>query len=138
MKKIIFSSIAILLTVTLFAQPEHNHDGPPKPPPVAERWKRDSIKLQLYVTLSSSQINNVKATFVSFYNDMEAMMEKGKTAPPPKGQMESVHYKRNDALKSIFNSGQWDRFETFEREFMPPPPQHPPMNGQKQMPPINL
>ena len=123
MKRIIFSSLATLLTATLFAQPPHP-DGPPKPPPVAERCKHDSTKLQLYVVLSSPQISNVKTAFFSFYNEMDALMQAPKTAPAKEG-VEKIRSKRDLTLKAIFNAQQFDRFETFEKDFMPPPP-HPP------------
>src|SRR5947209_8624719 len=121
MKKVFLGSALLLLTATLFAQPGHN-DGPPKPPPVAERWKRDSIKLQLYVALQLTQISPVKNVFYISYQNMDALVEKSKGTPPAKEEMEKLHNGRNNALKTIFNAGQFDRYETFEREFMPPPP----------------
>ncbi len=127
MKKILFSSLAALLTIALFAQPPHP-DGPPKPPPIAERWKHDSVKLQLYVVLSSSQISNVKTAFVSFYNEMDALMQVSKMLPA-REDVEKVRSKRDGDLKLIFNAQQFDRFETFEKEFMPPPP-HSPMSRE--------
>ena len=128
MKKLLFSSVAVLLTATVFAQPQPHSYEPPKPPSVAERWKHDSIKLQLYVVLPASQINGVKTAFLSFYSEMDALMQASKTTlptPPAREEVEKVRSKRDLTLKAILNAQQFDRFETFEKEFMPPPP-HPP------------
>ena len=124
MKKLLLGSAAMLLTATLFAQPEQHPDGPPKPPPIAERWRHDSTKLQLYVVLNTGQMSNVKAAFLSFYNDMDAVMQQNKKNPPKapaREDVEKIRAKRNSALKTIFTAQQYDRFQTFEREFMPPP-----------------
>jgi hypothetical protein len=136
MKKIIFSSMVMLLTLSLFAQPNQKQDGPPKPPPIAERWKRDSIKLQLYVNISPEQVANVKNAFVSFYNSMDAMAPKEPGNPPGKEDMDKIIKTRKDALKTILNEKQFARFETFEKEFMPP--HHPPVHDDKKMPPPQL
>ena len=120
MKKVLFGSVAMLLTVSVFAQPGQHPDGPPPPPPVAERWRHDSTKLQLYVVLSANEINGTKAAFLSFYNDMDGLRQQNK--PAPREELEKTRAKRNNALKEIFNPQQFDRFETFEREFMPLPP----------------
>ena len=128
MKKLLPGSVAMLLTMTLFAQPEKQPDGPPKPPPIAERWRHDSTKLQLYVVLNSGEMAGAKASFLSFYNDMDALMQPTNSkppAPPARADVERIHTKRNNALKAIFSAQQFERFETFEREFMPPPPPHP-------------
>lgn len=116
----IFSSIFLLLAVKLFAQP--NQHGPREGPTVADRWKRDSIKLQLYVNLSPPQAATVKPVFLSFYNSLDAHAEHTKTTPPPRVEIEKAIKERMNALKKILDTVQMDRFETFEREFMPPPP----------------
>jgi hypothetical protein len=136
MKKIIFGSMLMLLTVSLFAQPNPKQDGPPKPPPIEERWKRDSIKLQLYVNINHEQMANVKNTFISFYNSMDAVAPKEPGNPPNKEDMDKIVKSRNESLKNVVNEKQFDRFKTFEKEFMPP--HHPPMNGHKKMPPPQL
>ena len=136
MKKLVFSSIVLLLTVNLFAQPGQKQDGPPKPPPISERWKRDSIKLQLYVGLNPDQVTNVKNAFVSFYSALDAKAPKEGTKPPNREEMHNLVKTRNDALKNSLNQKQFERFETFEKEFMPP--HHPPMQGDKKMPPPQL
>lgn len=118
----------MLLTTLLFAQPHSRPDGPPKPPPVAERWKHDSTRLQLYVVLLPGQTTGVKTTFVAFYNDADALMQQhqdGSPTPPPKEEMEKIRTKRTAALKAIFDTQQFTRFETFEKEFMPPRPPKP-------------
>lgn len=128
MKKLLFSSAVLLLTAPVFAQPDPHPDGPPKPPPVAERWRHDSTKLQLYVVLTQEEMAGAKAAFLSFYTDADALLQgakNGPPAPPAREDMERLRTKRNAALKTIFNAQQFDRFETFEREFMPPPPPSP-------------
>lgn len=129
MKKLLLGSAAMLLTATLFAQPEQPFDGPPKPPPVTERWKYDSTKLQLYVVLNNAQMSNVKSTFFSFYNEMDALMQQNKKAPPAspaREEIEKIRTKRNAALKAILDGQQFMRFDVFEKEFMPPPHPHNP------------
>lgn len=129
MKKSLFSSAAVLLTATLFAQPQPRPDGPPKPPPLAERWKHDSTRLQLYVVLSPGQIAGIKTAFFSFYNDADALMQQHRDnspTPPPKEEVEKMRTKWVAALKAIFDAQQFTRFQTFEKEFMPPHPPEPP------------
>jgi hypothetical protein len=129
MKKLVFSSLFLLLAGSLFAQPQHR-EGPPKPPPIAERWKHDSTKLQLYVGLNPGQISSTKNVFVNFYKDMDALMQNRKDGPPKKEDMDKVVNKRKEALKAIFSAQQLGRLETFRREFMPPPPRkHKPKDG---------
>ena len=111
----------MLLTVNLFAQSGVKQDSP-KLPSIAERWKRDSIKLQLYVNINPEQIASIKNTFVTFYNSLDATLQKGPANPPPKEDIDKMIKTRNDTLKTILNEKQFDRFETFEHEFMPPPP----------------
>lgn len=135
MKLIIFGSILMLLTVHLFAQSSQNQDGPPKPPPVSERWKRDSIKLQLYVNIREDQMAGTKNAFLSFYKGLDEWAPKEKMSPQKKKEMHSLSKARNEALKKILDEKQFDRFETFEREFMP---SHPPMPGEMRMPPSQL
>lgn len=122
MKKILSTGIAVFLTATVVAQPGRRLDGPPQPPPLTDRWAHDSTRLQLYVVLNGDQIGRVKTAFVSFYNDVDALMQQNKTVPPPKQAVEKILTKRNAALKTIFTAQQFDRFQTFEKEFMPPPP----------------
>jgi hypothetical protein len=124
MKKFLLGSAAALLSATLFAQPQHRPDGPPKPPPVATQWKNDSIKLQLYVVLATGQMADVKTAFVSFYKDMDALLQQAGGSRPEREEMEKVSTKRKAALKAILTSQQLDRFDAFEKEFIPPP--HPP------------
>jgi hypothetical protein len=135
MKQIIFSSVLMLLTVHLFAQPLQKQEGPPKPPPVAERWKRDSIKLQLYVNIRQDQVAGVKNAFLSFYKGMDESAPKEKMNPPKKEEMDHLITTRIEALKKVLDEKQFDRFETFQREFMPP---HPPVRGEMRMPPPQL
>ena len=75
MKKMLFSSIALLLMVNLFAQrPE---ESPQKQPPIIEqRWKRDSVKLQTHLSLSAMQTGKLKNAFVSFYKEFDALAAK--------------------------------------------------------------
>ena len=121
MKKMLFSSIALLLMVNLFAQrPE---EGPQKQPPTIEqRWKRDSVKLQTHLSLSAAQTGKLKNAFVSFYKDLDALAAKDRTMPPPREEVEKIRENRKKTLKNILTSEQFTRFETFEKEFMPPPP----------------
>lgn len=134
MKKIVFSGTMMLLTVSLFAQPQ-KQNGPPNPPPIAERWKRDSIKLQLYVNLGEEQVSRIKNAFVSFYTGLDALAPKAEMNLPRKEDIDHLLQTRNDAVKNIMDAKQFDRFTTFEREFMP---LHPPMPGNKKMPPPQL
>lgn len=131
MKKMILGSALMLLTVILFAQPQH--DGPPKPPPVAERWTHDSTRLQLYVVLSSSQIGNVKAVFISFYNSMDALMQNAAGSPPAREEVEKINKAKDEALQQIFTPEQKMKYHTFRRELMPPPPHE----AKHKAPPIN-
>jgi Holliday junction resolvase RusA-like endonuclease len=135
MKKIILSSIIMLLTANLFAQPGQKPDGPPKPPPISERWKRDSIKLQLYVNMNADQIAGVKNIFITFYNSLDALVSKQSDAPAEREDIGNIIKTRKDGLKTVLNEKQFDRFEAFEREFMPPPPPKP---GNRKMPSSQL
>ena len=116
--------MALLLTAMLYAQPKQSGDGPPKPPPVAERWKHDSTKLQLYINMQPPQISGVKNVFTTFYKEMDALREGSKGGPPKKEEMDKIRDKRKTALKTVLNDHQMQRFQTFEKQFMPP--HHPP------------
>ena len=123
MKRTILSSITLLLTAMLVAQPGPN--GPPKPPPLAERWKRDSIKLNLYIGPPATQMAAIKNVFFLFYTELDALAEKNKTAPPAREAIDKIRDNRKNALQGILTAAAFDRFETFEREFMPSPPPPP-------------
>ena len=134
MKKIIFGSMLMLLTGNLFAQ-SMKQDDLRKPPAIPEQWKRDSIKLQLYVNINSDQMTAVKNAFISFYNSLDAVIPKEPGTHPKREDIDLLVKTRNDALKKILNEKQFDRFETFDREFLPPPP---PGHDEKKMPPSQL
>ncbi len=121
MKKTILSSLSLLLTTMLVAQPSPGAPLKP-PPPLTERWKKDSIKLNLYVVPLASQMANIHNIFYLFYNELDALVENNKTAPPAKEAIDKIIDARKNALRGVLAAPAFDRFETFEREFMPPPP----------------
>ena len=127
MKQFLFGSL-LLLSLSAFAQ-DQRPPGPPKPPPVAERWKRDSSKIVRAVTLSAAQLKMVKASFLIFYKDLDALMEKGKLARPDKAAVDVLIAKRNSAVKKTLSAEQAQQFSGIERQLMPPPP------GDKKEPP---
>ena len=136
MKKITLAGINLLLSALLLAQPPQ-HEGPPKPPPVAERWMHDSTRLQLYVVLLPAQIVGIKAAYTSFYTAMDSFMEKHTAAPPTKEQHDLPMKRRDEALAQIFTPEQTIRFHTFHKELSPPHPEGPPRR-ESNTPPDNF
>ena len=120
MKKIIYSSLLLLLTLSLFGQQQAG--GPLKPPPVAERWERDNNKIQAAVTIQGEQLSKVKEAFYSFYSSADALAEKNKEVPPPREEMEQLLDKRNVTVIKSLNQEQAEKFMHVLRELMPPPP----------------
>jgi len=66
----------------------------------------------------------IQRIFYLFYNELDALADNNKTAPPAKETIDKIRAGRKNALQGILTAPAFNRFETFEREFMPPPPPH--------------
>jgi hypothetical protein len=129
MKKIFFAGIAFLLINSSFSQPPQDH---PKPPTSEERWQHDRQRINEIPGLSADQLIKLKAVFIDFYKDMDALREKMPPPPPPplrKEEMDKILNKRNEQLKKVLTPAQLDKLSEEEKQFhngrrkdLPPPP----------------
>jgi hypothetical protein len=123
MKKAMFVSIVMLTAIIGFAQ------GPQKPPPPEDRWKHDSKIIAEKASLDAASLEKMKPSFMTFYKNMDAVIEKNKGERPKKEDVEPVIKKRNEAIKKVLKDAQFQSFIKMERELGPRPP------GGKNMPP---
>lgn len=114
MKKIMFAFV-ILVSVIGSAQPQ-------KPPPAEERWRHDSKIIKEKTSFDETTIAKMKTSFMTFYKNMDEMMEKSKGERPKKEDVEPIIKKRNDALKAVLKDSQFQSFIKIEKELGPRPP----------------
>lgn len=122
MKQLLCCSLLLWMTLPLAAQEKMPPQGPPKPPPVAERWMHDSSRIAGAVTLSATQSASVKTSFLAFYKSMDGLLEKSKPNPPAKEAVEALVTTRNNAVKKVLNAMQVKQYSGIERQLMPLPP----------------
>jgi hypothetical protein len=116
MKTILSLLLFSFAVITASSQPPHH------PPPISERWKHDSLRLVRLVSLQPSQILKVRTLFLQFHTSMDQLKEKNKGARPAREEVEKVAAIRNEKLKAILTSQQYQKFEAAQKEFLPPPP----------------
>jgi len=120
MKHLLIAIIALLANTFCFPQQQQ---GPPKPPPPEKRWEKDSEKLKKAVTPSEEELTKMKAAFMIFYKEMDALHEKNKGQRPAKEEVDKLIRKRNDAVKKVLSKDKFDKFLKVEKELGPPKPQ---------------
>ena len=114
----------LLFSFLSYSQQEQKHQGPPKPPPVADRWKHDSTTIASSISLSTDQSKKTKTAYYNFYKEMDLLLEKNKGKKPLKEEVERLVKKRDDAVKAILNKEQSAKYEAISKKLMPPPPGH--------------
>jgi hypothetical protein len=123
MKKLLLAGIILLGSLSMFAQ------QPPKPPAPEERWKHDSQQITQAAGLSADKVQKMKPSFMNFYKEMDALMEKQKGERPKKEMVDPIAIKRNEAIRKILTEPDFNSFMKIERQIGPPPP-----NGQRPPP----
>jgi len=126
MKQMMIAVLTLLFVGAGMAQDQRQ--GPPKPPPHDKRWEKDSEKIKKAVTLSADEFTKMKATFMTFYKDMDALLEKSKGQRPKKEDVDKVLSKRNEAIKKFLAKDKYDKFLKIEKELGPP--KGPPKEGR--------
>jgi hypothetical protein len=119
MKHWIIAGVAMLITSASLPQ---ERQGPPKPPPPEKRWEKDSEKISKSVTLTSDELTKMKAAFMNFYKEMDALHQKSKGERPPREEADKIVGKRNDAIKKALSKAKYDQFMKVEKELGPPKP----------------
>jgi hypothetical protein len=123
------ASMLVLASFIAKAQPNEKQ-GPPKPPPAEERWKRDVGIIKKHVTaVSEKQEAELKTEFLNFYKQMDAIHEKNKGQRPPKEEMDKIKSSRDEQLKKSLSAAQMEQFKKADEELRPKP------RGDKQQAP---
>ncbi|MDB5195667.1 MAG: hypothetical protein JWP88_37 [Flaviaesturariibacter sp.] len=121
MKQLLCFSLLLCIALSLVEQKKAPPQCPTKPPPMAERLKRDSSKIADALILSALQTVSVKTSFLSFYKSMDALLEKSKGTPPAREAVETLINTRNTAVKKALNPAQVKLYTCIELQLMPPP-----------------
>ncbi len=127
MKHLMIAVVALLSSAFAFPQQQ---ERPPKPPPLEKRWEKDSEKIKKVVTLTSDELTKMKAAFMTFYKEMDALHDKNKGQRPAKAEVEKVAGKRNEVIKRFLAKEKFDKFMKVEKELGPPKPKERPEGEQ--------
>jgi hypothetical protein len=124
MKQMIIAGFALLLTSASF--PQGRKEGPPKPPPPEKRWENDREKIGREVSLTAGELAKMKAAFMVFYSEMDALHENSKGQRPAKEAVDKIAAKRNASIKKFLGKDKYDRFLKVEKDLGPPKPKERP------------
>lgn len=115
----------LLLSSSLWAQPQGGGPPPPKPPTEAEIMAQVN-ELSTQLSLSNSQRSHLTDLFTAHFKELRQEMEKGQKAHEIQRQtMDARRAEFEKQIKAILTGDQIKAFEAFEKEHRPPQPQQP-------------
>ncbi len=133
MRKLITAAGLILFVIVTKAQPPQ----PPKPPGIEERIKRTNEVLQQEVQPTTIQKADIESAFKTFLIAEDKLRKDNPPPPDPKVKeaMDKLVKDRDESIKKILTSSQYEKYKEATKKLHPPKPGE---NGKGGLPPAQL
>lgn len=131
MKKLIIATGLVLLVAVTKAQPPQ----PPKPPGIEERIKKTNEMLQQELQPTAVQKTAIESAFKTFFIAEDKLRKDNPPPPPPpqdpkvKEAMDKLVKDRDESIKKILTSAQYEKYKEAAKKMHPPKPGEPGKGG---------